>query len=609
MCEYFAGEFDMTTRTVRFHNIYGPYGTFDGGREKAPAAMCRKVALAEDGGSIEVWGDGEQTRSFCYIDDCVEGIYRLMQSDYAQAAEPRHRPHGDDQRAGRDRHGHRRQAGLASTTSTGRRACGVATPTTPGCARCSAGSRASSSRRGWPTPTDGSRSRWPGASPVTAPRLRDDHDPRVDVLGVQVSAIDIPTAVDEIGRWIEQREHALRVRHRRARRDGVAGRRRAAGASTTSRASPRPTACRWCGPASGPASPVQRVYGPDLMLRALRSARSSGLDVVLLRRRPTACPSSSRERLTARFPGLRVAGTYSPPFRPLTPEEDAEVVERINAAAPDLVWVGLSTPKQERWMAAHVGLPERARAARRRCRVRHPRGHAAAGPALDAAPGSSGCSGSPSSRAGCGGATSATTRGSSGDWLRAPAAPHHAGPRTESRRGAGMTDASPFEPSLVGAIWRDRVLVACVLVASFGSRSSTRSPVRCSTRPPPRCWWRTRATRGAATRRSATWPTRPRCCARRTWHVKRSGSTSSARLLSASMAYYFKHAAVSLSARDSNLIRVSLSTSTATAAKLGVDNVVQAYKSVLRTNAETKFEGTLGQIDAELARIDARSPP
>ena len=82
ICEYFSEEFEMTTRTVRFHNIYGPYGTFEGGREKAPAAMCRKVALAEDGGSIEMWGDGEQTRSFCYIDDCVEGIYRLMHSEY-----------------------------------------------------------------------------------------------------------------------------------------------------------------------------------------------------------------------------------------------------------------------------------------------------------------------------------------------------------------------------------------------------------------------------------------------------------------------------------------------------------------------------------------------
>jgi nucleoside-diphosphate-sugar epimerase len=69
---------------TRFHNIYGPYGTYDGGREKAPAAICRKVALAESGGTVQIWGDGEQTRSFCYVTDCVEGIYRLMQSEYRE---------------------------------------------------------------------------------------------------------------------------------------------------------------------------------------------------------------------------------------------------------------------------------------------------------------------------------------------------------------------------------------------------------------------------------------------------------------------------------------------------------------------------------------------
>jgi GDP-D-mannose 3',5'-epimerase len=71
---------------VRFHNIFGPLGTWDGGREKAPAALCRKVAMAKLTGDseIEIWGDGEQTRSFCYIDDCVTGLYKLMQSDYSQ---------------------------------------------------------------------------------------------------------------------------------------------------------------------------------------------------------------------------------------------------------------------------------------------------------------------------------------------------------------------------------------------------------------------------------------------------------------------------------------------------------------------------------------------
>lgn len=82
LCEYYTEQYGLPTRIVRFHNIFGPYGTYDGGREKAPAALCRKIAKSHDGGEIEMWGDGEQTRSFCHVDDCVEGIYRLMQSDY-----------------------------------------------------------------------------------------------------------------------------------------------------------------------------------------------------------------------------------------------------------------------------------------------------------------------------------------------------------------------------------------------------------------------------------------------------------------------------------------------------------------------------------------------
>lgn len=83
-CRHYMEDYGLTTYSVRFHNIFGPLGTYDGGREKSPAAICRKVALIEDGGEIEVWGDGFQTRSYCYIDDCVEGIYRLMQSDFHQ---------------------------------------------------------------------------------------------------------------------------------------------------------------------------------------------------------------------------------------------------------------------------------------------------------------------------------------------------------------------------------------------------------------------------------------------------------------------------------------------------------------------------------------------
>ena len=72
----------LEVRIARYHNVYGPEGTWDGGREKAPAAMCRKAAEAEEGGSLEVWGPGTQTRSFLYIDECLEATYRLMQSDF-----------------------------------------------------------------------------------------------------------------------------------------------------------------------------------------------------------------------------------------------------------------------------------------------------------------------------------------------------------------------------------------------------------------------------------------------------------------------------------------------------------------------------------------------
>ena len=84
ICRHYTDDFGLDTRVVRFHNIFGPLGTYDGGREKSPAAICRKIALAKDVDEIEVWGDGKQTRSYCYIDDCVEGIYRLMRTEHRE---------------------------------------------------------------------------------------------------------------------------------------------------------------------------------------------------------------------------------------------------------------------------------------------------------------------------------------------------------------------------------------------------------------------------------------------------------------------------------------------------------------------------------------------
>ena len=82
LCEAFQKDYGLEVRIARYHNIYGPYGTYKGGREKAPAALCRKVAEASDPGEIVIWGDGKQTRSFLYIDDCIDATIKLMESDY-----------------------------------------------------------------------------------------------------------------------------------------------------------------------------------------------------------------------------------------------------------------------------------------------------------------------------------------------------------------------------------------------------------------------------------------------------------------------------------------------------------------------------------------------
>jgi N-acetylglucosaminyldiphosphoundecaprenol N-acetyl-beta-D-mannosaminyltransferase len=177
---------------------------------------------------------------------------------------------------------------------------------------------------------------------------------RIDILGVHVSAINPVTAVAEIARWIEarephyvcvtgvhgvmecQRDPALREIHNRS------------GLTT-----PDGMPMVWAGRRAG-AGWMQRVYGPDLMLGLLAVAAERGWSNYFYGGKE-GVPELLVQQLLARFPALKVAGTYSPPFRPMLPEEDEALVERINGADPDIVWVGLSTPKQERWMAAHVG--------------------------------------------------------------------------------------------------------------------------------------------------------------------------------------------------------------------------------------------------------------
>ena len=178
--------------------------------------------------------------------------------------------------------------------------------------------------------------------------------PRANILGIGVSAINMERTLEAIAEWISRREpryvcvtgvHGLVESQRDEELRRIHN---AAGLVT-----PDGMPLVWLSRLKG-FRHVERVYGPDLLLAVCehsvkRSYRhffyggASGVAELLT------------SRLQSRFPGLHIVGTDSPPFRPLTPEEDLAAVERINAAQPDIVWVGISTPKQERWMAAHVG--------------------------------------------------------------------------------------------------------------------------------------------------------------------------------------------------------------------------------------------------------------
>ena len=177
---------------------------------------------------------------------------------------------------------------------------------------------------------------------------------RVDVLGVGVSATSIEAALEEVARWIDAREqHYVCVTGvhgvMESQRDPELIRIHNESGLTIPDGAPM----LWAGRLAG-ASEMQRMRGPDFMLALCERAAERGWGSFFYGGAPET-PGLLAERLRERYPGLRVCGTYSPPFRELTPDEDAEIVELINASGAELVWVGLSTPKQERWMAAAEG--------------------------------------------------------------------------------------------------------------------------------------------------------------------------------------------------------------------------------------------------------------
>lgn len=183
---------------------------------------------------------------------------------------------------------------------------------------------------------------------------RDPAEVSTPVLGVDVSAVDIGAALEQVEGWIadgvshyvcvtgvhgvmeSQRDPELRRIH-----------------NSAGMVVPDGMPLVWIAKRRG-LPQVDRVYGPDLMLALCGRSQETGYRHFLYGG-AEGVPELLRDRLSERFPKLQVVGTHSPPFRPLTADEDQAVVERINATQPDIVWVGLSTPKQERWMASHVG--------------------------------------------------------------------------------------------------------------------------------------------------------------------------------------------------------------------------------------------------------------
>ncbi len=183
--------------------------------------------------------------------------------------------------------------------------------------------------------------------------------PTALVLGLRVSAVDMSMALDTISGWIENQEHhyvcvtgvhGVMESQKDSKLMSIHNR---AGMVT-----PDGMPLVWLSRKQGH-SHVERVYGPDLMLEVCQRSLETGWRHFFYGGAEGVADLLA-ERLGERFPGLEVAGTYCPPFRPLTPEEDADVIRRIDESGADIVWVGLSTPKQERWMAEHtakVGAP------------------------------------------------------------------------------------------------------------------------------------------------------------------------------------------------------------------------------------------------------------
>ncbi len=352
--------YGMNCRVARFHNIFGPEGTWTGGKEKAPAAICRKVAEAPDGGTIEIWGDGKQTRSFLYIDECLDGVLRLMRSP--SFAGPVN--------IGSEEMVTINQLAEMAAAIAGKRIALKHIPGPLGVRGRRSDNRLIEAELGWAPSArlvDGLSKTyaWVSAqvegrnSGMGTPEPGDDAErpaaaEKTFVLaGVNFSCVDRPSAANTFFDLVSRRAggfitvtgaHGIVASQTDAKlRDIINGGRLAL---------PDGMPAVWLGKLKGRA--VARVAGSDFINDVLGDPRARTMRHYFYGGAPEPA-----QRIVAKaievLGSAAIAGWYCPPMREAGALEEPEVIAEIAAARPDVIWVGLSTPKQEYWLANHAG--------------------------------------------------------------------------------------------------------------------------------------------------------------------------------------------------------------------------------------------------------------
>jgi GDP-D-mannose 3',5'-epimerase len=348
--------YGMNCRVARFHNIFGPEGTWTGGKEKAPAAICRKVAEAPDGGVIDIWGDGLQTRSFLYIDDCLDGVLRLMRSPFAGPVNI-----GSEEMVTINQ--------LANMTAaiSGKSISLSHIPGPLGVRGRRSDNRLISATLGWTPPgrlVDGMSKTYAWIAAQVAIQNGAGTPPTSEgggqaaaretfaLAGVHLSCLDRPVAASTFFDLVERRAggfitvtgaHGIVASQRDPKLRAIINSGRLA--------LPDGMPAVWLGKLKGQV--VARVAGADFLRDVLTDRRARTLRHYFY----GGAPDSTRRIVdkTAQVLGAAaIAGRHAPPLREAGVLEDAAVIAEIAATRPDIIWVGLSTPKQEYWMANHA---------------------------------------------------------------------------------------------------------------------------------------------------------------------------------------------------------------------------------------------------------------